>query len=69
MDKLSTDASIRKLSTSPNPRMIFSQPTIAYTSMTRHVPPNVYSAIIWMKIETTFYDAQMPLEDDGERSS
>ena len=69
MDKLSTDASIRKLSTSPNPRMIFSHPTIAYTSMTRHILPNVHCMIIWMKIEVTFYDAQMPFEDDGEWSS
>ena len=61
-DKLSNNASIREL-TSPNSCMISSQPTIAYTNMTRHAPH------IWVKIEITFYDARIQLQHDGDRSS
>jgi hypothetical protein len=68
MDKLFTKALIRKLTT-PNSYMIFSPPIIEYTGMTRPDPLNVHCASIWMKIEIIFYDAHMPLVDDGEQSS
>jgi hypothetical protein len=68
MDKLFTEASIRKLTT-PNLYMISSPPTIEYTGMTRPDPLNVYRARVRMKIEITFYDVQRPLADDGEQSS
>ena len=55
MDKLSNGASIREL-TSPNSCMIFSRPTIVYTCMTRHAPPNVRCAMIWMKNAITCPD-------------
>ena len=67
MDKLFTEISIRKLTT-PNLYMIFSPPIIEYTGMTRPDPLNVHCASIRMKIEITFYNAHMPLADDGERS-
>ena len=58
---------IRKLTT-PNLYMIFSPPIIEYTGMTGSDPLNVHCASIRMKIEITFYNAHMPLADDGERS-
>jgi hypothetical protein len=68
MDKLFTETLIRKL-TPPNLYMIFSPPIIEYTGMTRPDPLNVHCASIRMKIAITFYDAHMPLADDGKRSS
>ena len=44
-DKLSTDASTRKLTT-PNSYMIFSPPTIEYTGTTRHDTLNVHCVSI-----------------------
>ena len=58
----------RKL-TIPNLYMIFYQPIIEYTGMTRPDPRNVHCASIRMKIEITFYDAHMPLEENGELTS
>ena len=69
MDKLFAKASIRKLTTLRNSHMISSPPTIMYTGMTRSDPLNVHCVSIRMKIKITFYDAQRPLADDGERSS
>jgi hypothetical protein len=68
MDKLFTATSNRKL-TIPNLYMIFYPPIIEYTGMTRSDPLNVHCASIRTKIEITFYDAHMPLEDNGKRTS
>ena len=68
MDKPFTEISNRK-PTIPNLYMIFYPPIIEYIGMTRPDPLNVHCASIRMKIEITFYDAQRPLADDGERGS
>jgi hypothetical protein len=70
MDKPFTKISNRKL-TIPNLYMIFYPPIIEYTGMPRPDPRNIHCANIRMKIEITFYDAHMPLEDkeNGELTS
>ena len=68
MDKPFTKISNRKL-TIPNLYMIFYPPIIEYTGMTRPDPLNVHCASIWTKIEITFYDAHMPLKENGELTS
>jgi hypothetical protein len=68
MDKQFTEISNRKL-TIPNLYMIFYPPIIEYTGMARPDPLNVHCASIRTKIEITFYDAHMPLEENGELTS
>jgi hypothetical protein len=68
MDKPFNEISNRKRTT-PNLYMIFSPPIIEYTGMTRPDPLNVHCASIRTKIEITFYDAHMPLKDNGELTS
>ena len=68
MDKPFIEISNRKL-TIPNLSMIFYPPIIEYTGMTRPDPLNVHCASIRTKIEITFYDAHMPLEENGELTS
>jgi len=67
-DKPFTEISNREL-TIPNVYMIFYPPIIEYTGMIRPDPLNVHCASIRMKIEITFYDAHMPLEENGELTS
>ena len=68
MDKPFTEIPNRKL-TIPNLYIVFYPSIIEYTGMTRPDPLNVHCASIRMKIEITFYDAHMPLEENGELTS
>jgi hypothetical protein len=68
-DKPLTEISNRKF-TIPNLYMIFYPPIIEYTGMIRPDPLNVHcGASIRTKIEITFSDAHMPLEENGELTS